>query len=125
MSILISSAHQELNAGSFNSLKRSKIKRRRWRKAPAPIPGIQFSLLSQPQKKKIKKDPTGKKRKQTNSSDEPDSKAAKTDGSDNSDSDNGKGGGASRSPPSLFSVVLCFNAAANLLGVDPCSFSLR
>uniref|UniRef100_A0A8B9CHG3 A-kinase anchoring protein 8 like n=1 Tax=Anser brachyrhynchus TaxID=132585 RepID=A0A8B9CHG3_9AVES len=31
-----------------------------------------------------------KKRKQTNSSDEPDSKAAKTDGSDNSDSDNGK-----------------------------------
>uniref|UniRef100_A0A8B9I998 A-kinase anchoring protein 8 like n=1 Tax=Anser brachyrhynchus TaxID=132585 RepID=A0A8B9I998_9AVES len=32
-----------------------------------------------------------KKRKQTNSSDEPDSKAAKTDGSDNSDSDNEEG----------------------------------
>ncbi|NXV51216.1 AKP8L protein, partial [Uria aalge] len=44
-----------------------------------------------PQKKKIKKDPTAKKRKQTNSSDEPDSKAAKTDGSDNSDSDNEEG----------------------------------
>uniref|UniRef100_A0A8B9PXM5 A-kinase anchoring protein 8 like n=1 Tax=Apteryx owenii TaxID=8824 RepID=A0A8B9PXM5_APTOW len=43
------------------------------------------------QKKKIKKDPTAKKRKQTNSSDEPDSKAAKTDGSDNSDSDNEEG----------------------------------
>lgn len=42
------------------------------------------------QKKKIKKDPTAKKRKQTNSSDEPDTKAAKTDGSDNSDSDNGR-----------------------------------
>lgn len=55
----------------------------------------------------MKKDPTAKKRKQTNSSDEPDSKAAKTDGSDNSDSDNGKGAAASRSPPSLFSVVLC------------------
>ncbi|NWX22946.1 AKP8L protein, partial [Aegotheles bennettii] len=41
-----------------------------------------------PQKKKIKKDPTMRKRKQTNSSDEPDSKAAKTDGSDNSDSEN-------------------------------------
>ncbi|XP_075302167.1 A-kinase anchor protein 8-like isoform X1 [Opisthocomus hoazin] len=44
-----------------------------------------------PQKKKIKKDLTTKKRKQTNSSDEPDSKAAKTDGSDNSDSDNEEG----------------------------------
>ncbi|XP_042658784.1 A-kinase anchor protein 8-like [Tyto alba] len=44
-----------------------------------------------PQKKKIKKDPTAKKRKQTNSSDEPDSKAAKTDGSDNSDSENEEG----------------------------------
>ncbi|NXQ82066.1 AKP8L protein, partial [Nyctibius grandis] len=44
-----------------------------------------------PQKKKLKKDPTAKKRKQTNSSDEPDSKAAKTDGSDNSDSDNEEG----------------------------------
>ncbi|NXW51312.1 AKP8L protein, partial [Nyctiprogne leucopyga] len=44
-----------------------------------------------PQKKRIKKDLTGKKRKQTNSSDEPDSKAAKTDGSDNSDSDNEEG----------------------------------
>ncbi|NXA43695.1 AKP8L protein, partial [Eudromia elegans] len=43
------------------------------------------------QKKKLKKDPTAKKRKQTNSSDEPDSKAAKTDGSDNSDSDNEEG----------------------------------
>ncbi|KFZ45812.1 A-kinase anchor protein 8-like, partial [Antrostomus carolinensis] len=42
-------------------------------------------------KKRIKKDLTGKKRKQTNSSDEPDSKAAKTDGSDNSDSDNEEG----------------------------------
>ncbi|NXY50531.1 AKP8L protein, partial [Ceuthmochares aereus] len=44
-----------------------------------------------PQKKKLKKDPITKKRKQTNSSDEPDSKAAKTDGSDNSDSDNEEG----------------------------------
>ncbi|XP_009555553.2 A-kinase anchor protein 8-like isoform X2 [Cuculus canorus] len=44
-----------------------------------------------PQKKKLKKDPIVKKRKQTNSSDEPDSKAAKTDGSDNSDSDNEEG----------------------------------
>ncbi|NXW66439.1 AKP8L protein, partial [Eurystomus gularis] len=44
-----------------------------------------------PQRKKIKKDPAAKKRKQTNSSDEPDSKAAKTDGSDNSDSDNEEG----------------------------------
>ncbi|NWW94060.1 AKP8L protein, partial [Rhynochetos jubatus] len=44
-----------------------------------------------PQKKRIKKDPTAKKRKQTNSSDEPDSKAVKTDGSDNSDSDNEEG----------------------------------
>lgn len=52
--------------------------------------GINLSLLSQQQKKKMKKDLTAKKRKQTNSSDEPDSKAAKTDGSDNSDSDNGK-----------------------------------
>ncbi|NXA56837.1 AKP8L protein, partial [Nothocercus julius] len=43
------------------------------------------------QKKKLKKDPMAKKRKQTNSSDEPDSKAAKTDGSDNSDSDNEEG----------------------------------
>ncbi|XP_061876203.1 A-kinase anchor protein 8-like isoform X2 [Colius striatus] len=43
------------------------------------------------QKKKMKKDLTGKKRKQTNSSEEPDSKAAKTDGSDNSDSDNEEG----------------------------------
>lgn len=38
----------------------------------------------------MRKDPTAKKRKQTNSSDEPDSKAAKTDCSDNSDSDNGE-----------------------------------
>ncbi|NXF42159.1 AKP8L protein, partial [Nyctibius bracteatus] len=45
----------------------------------------------QPQKKKIRKDPTAKKRKQTNSSDEPDSKVAKTDGSENSDSDNEEG----------------------------------
>ncbi|NXN94833.1 AKP8L protein, partial [Rhinopomastus cyanomelas] len=44
-----------------------------------------------PQKKKLKKDPTSKKRKQPNSSDEPDGKAAKTDGSDNSDSDNEEG----------------------------------
>ncbi|NXK24007.1 AKP8L protein, partial [Arenaria interpres] len=44
-----------------------------------------------PQKKKMKKDLGAKKRKQTNSSDEPDSKAAKTDGSDNSDSDNEEG----------------------------------
>ncbi|XP_065511027.1 A-kinase anchor protein 8-like [Caloenas nicobarica] len=44
-----------------------------------------------PQRKKIRKDPTVKKRKQTNSSDEPDSKAAKTDCSDNSDSDNDEG----------------------------------
>ncbi|XP_048786060.1 LOW QUALITY PROTEIN: A-kinase anchor protein 8-like [Lagopus muta] len=43
-----------------------------------------------PQKKKMKKDLTGKKRKQTSSSDEPDSKAAKTDGSE-SDSDNEEG----------------------------------
>ncbi|XP_065432408.1 A-kinase anchor protein 8-like isoform X4 [Chrysemys picta bellii] len=43
------------------------------------------------QKKKIKKDPTSKKRKQTDSTDEPDSKAAKTDGSDNSDSENEEG----------------------------------
>ncbi|XP_075758258.1 A-kinase anchor protein 8-like isoform X1 [Pelodiscus sinensis] len=43
------------------------------------------------QKKKIKKDPTAKKRKQTDSADEPDSKAAKTDGSDNSDSENEEG----------------------------------
>ncbi|NXS96867.1 AKP8L protein, partial [Jacana jacana] len=44
-----------------------------------------------PQKKKMKKEVGAKKRKQTNSSDEPDSKAAKTDGSDNSDSDNEEG----------------------------------
>ncbi|NXJ72429.1 AKP8L protein, partial [Rostratula benghalensis] len=44
-----------------------------------------------PQKKKMKKDVGAKKRKQMNSSDEPDSKAAKTDGSDNSDSDNEEG----------------------------------
>ncbi|CAM4604009.1 A-kinase anchor protein 8-like isoform X1 [Lepidochelys kempii] len=43
------------------------------------------------QKKKLKKDPTSKKRKQTDSTDEPDSKAAKTDGSDNSDSENEEG----------------------------------
>ncbi|XP_067400715.1 A-kinase anchor protein 8-like isoform X2 [Emydura macquarii macquarii] len=43
------------------------------------------------QKKKIKKDLTAKKRKQTDSNDEPDSKAAKTDGSDNSDSENEEG----------------------------------
>ncbi|KAK2514088.1 A-kinase anchor protein 8-like [Columba livia] len=42
-------------------------------------------------RKKMRKDPTAKKRKQTNSSDEPDSKAAKTDCSDNSDSDNDEG----------------------------------
>uniref|UniRef100_A0A803T6Y3 A-kinase anchoring protein 8 like n=1 Tax=Anolis carolinensis TaxID=28377 RepID=A0A803T6Y3_ANOCA len=41
-------------------------------------------------KKRIKNEPTANKRKQGNSSDEPDSKAAKTDGSDNSDSDNGE-----------------------------------
>uniref|UniRef100_A0A2D4MVV3 Uncharacterized protein n=1 Tax=Micrurus spixii TaxID=129469 RepID=A0A2D4MVV3_9SAUR len=41
-------------------------------------------------KKRIKNEPAGNKRKQANSSDEPDSKAAKTDNSDNSDSDNGK-----------------------------------
>lgn len=60
-----------------------------------------LSLLSQPQKKKMKKDLTGKKRKQTSSSDEPDSKAAKTDGSDNSDSDNGecRGPQGGRQPP--------------------------
>ncbi|NWR81723.1 AKP8L protein, partial [Centropus unirufus] len=40
-----------------------------------------------PQKKKLKKDLTTKKRKQPNSSEEPDSKAAKTDASDNSDSE--------------------------------------
>ncbi|NWX94412.1 AKP8L protein, partial [Nothoprocta pentlandii] len=43
------------------------------------------------QKKKLKKEPLAKKRKPTNSSDEPDSKAAKTDGSDNSDSENEEG----------------------------------
>ncbi|XP_074836180.1 A-kinase anchor protein 8-like isoform X2 [Carettochelys insculpta] len=43
------------------------------------------------QKKKIKKDLTAKKRKQTDGTDEPDSKAAKTDGSDNSDSENEEG----------------------------------
>uniref|UniRef100_A0ABM5FM43 A-kinase anchor protein 8-like isoform X2 n=1 Tax=Pogona vitticeps TaxID=103695 RepID=A0ABM5FM43_9SAUR len=42
-------------------------------------------------KKRIKNEPTTNKRKQANSSDEPDSKAAKTDGSDNSDSDNEEG----------------------------------
>ncbi|KAL8211602.1 UNVERIFIED_CONTAM: A-kinase anchor protein 8-like [Gekko kuhli] len=42
-------------------------------------------------KKRIKTDPASNKRKQANSSDEPDSKAAKTDGSDNSDSDNEEG----------------------------------
>ncbi|XP_039215474.1 A-kinase anchor protein 8-like isoform X1 [Crotalus tigris] len=42
-------------------------------------------------KKRIKNEPTGNKRKQANSSDEPDSKAAKTDNSDNSDSDNEEG----------------------------------
>uniref|UniRef100_A0A8C3M0S4 A-kinase anchoring protein 8 like n=1 Tax=Chrysolophus pictus TaxID=9089 RepID=A0A8C3M0S4_CHRPC len=47
------------------------------------------------EKKKMKKDLTGKKRKQTSSSDEPDSKAAKTDGSE-SDSDNGEGRGPQR-----------------------------
>ncbi|XP_010013108.1 PREDICTED: A-kinase anchor protein 8-like, partial [Nestor notabilis] len=44
-----------------------------------------------PQKKKLKKDPSVKKRKLTNSSDDPDNKAAKTDGSENSDSDNEEG----------------------------------
>ncbi|XP_077183566.1 A-kinase anchor protein 8-like isoform X2 [Paroedura picta] len=42
-------------------------------------------------KKRIKTEPASNKRKQANSSDEPDSKAAKTDGSDNSDSDNEEG----------------------------------
>ncbi|XP_032066101.1 A-kinase anchor protein 8-like isoform X1 [Thamnophis elegans] len=42
-------------------------------------------------KKRIKNETTGNKRKQANSSDEPDSKAAKTDNSDNSDSDNEEG----------------------------------
>ncbi|XP_060096713.1 A-kinase anchor protein 8-like isoform X2 [Heteronotia binoei] len=42
-------------------------------------------------KKRIKTEPATNKRKQANSSDEPDSKAAKTDGSDNSDSDNEEG----------------------------------
>ncbi|NWU97759.1 AKP8L protein, partial [Upupa epops] len=44
-----------------------------------------------PQKKKLKKDPTSKKWKQPNSSEEADGRAAKTDGSDNSDSDNEEG----------------------------------
>ncbi|NXP24139.1 AKP8L protein, partial [Scytalopus superciliaris] len=43
------------------------------------------------QRKKLRRDPTARKRKQPSSSDEPDSKAAKTDGSDNSDSDNEEG----------------------------------
>lgn len=51
---------------------------------------INFSTSLSSQRKKMRKDPTAKKRKQTNSSDEPDSKAAKTDCSDNSDSDNGE-----------------------------------
>ncbi|XP_066470164.1 A-kinase anchor protein 8-like isoform X3 [Tiliqua scincoides] len=42
-------------------------------------------------RKRIKNEPTANKRKQADSSDEPDSKAAKTDGSDNSDSDNEEG----------------------------------
>ncbi|XP_048343939.1 A-kinase anchor protein 8-like isoform X3 [Sphaerodactylus townsendi] len=42
-------------------------------------------------KKRIKTEPASNKRKQANSSDEPDSKAAKTDGSDSSDSDNEEG----------------------------------
>uniref|UniRef100_A0A8D0G2B6 A-kinase anchoring protein 8 like n=1 Tax=Sphenodon punctatus TaxID=8508 RepID=A0A8D0G2B6_SPHPU len=42
-------------------------------------------------KKKFKKDPAPSKRKQANSSDEPDSKAAKTDGSESSDSENEPG----------------------------------
>ncbi|XP_053150175.1 A-kinase anchor protein 8-like isoform X2 [Hemicordylus capensis] len=42
-------------------------------------------------RKRIKNEPTANKRKQANSSDEPDSKTAKTDGSDNSDSDNEEG----------------------------------
>lgn len=105
----------------------SKIRHCWLQRAPARIAGINLSLLSQSQKKKIKKDPTAKKRKQTNSSDEPDSKAAKTDGSDNSDSDNGESGAALRrarerhKPAALFisgrAIVLChvFNAVANLL----------
>ncbi|NWV22129.1 AKP8L protein, partial [Origma solitaria] len=42
------------------------------------------------QRKKLRRDSVGKKRKQQSSCDEPESKAAKTDGSENSDSDNGR-----------------------------------
>uniref|UniRef100_A0A8C0HJF2 A-kinase anchoring protein 8 like n=1 Tax=Buteo japonicus TaxID=224669 RepID=A0A8C0HJF2_9AVES len=49
-----------------------------------------------------------KKRKQTNSSDEPDSKAAKTDGSDNSDSDNGKSGAALRHARERYKAATVF-----------------
>lgn len=105
----------------------SKIRHCWLQRAPACVAGINLSLLSQPQKKKMKKDPTAKKRKQTNSSDEPDSKAAKTDGSDNSDSDNGKSGAALRHARERYkaatvfifgrAVVHCrtFNVVAKLL----------
>lgn len=86
----------------------NKIRHCWLRRALARIAGINLSLLSQPQKKKIKKDLTAKKRKQTNSSDEPDSKAAKTDGSDNSDSDNGKSGAASRCSRERYKAAVLF-----------------
>ncbi|XP_057289012.1 A-kinase anchor protein 8-like, partial [Pezoporus wallicus] len=44
-----------------------------------------------PQKKKLRKDPSTKKRKLLNSSDDPEGRAAKTDGSENSDSGNEEG----------------------------------
>lgn len=117
----------ETRCRKLNSLKMSKIRHCWLQRAPARVAGINLSVLLQPQKKKIKKDPTAKKRKQTNSSDEPDSKAAKTDGSDNSDSDNGKSGAALRhaweryKAATVFifgrAVVLChtFNVMAKLL----------
>ncbi|XP_027766800.1 A-kinase anchor protein 8-like [Empidonax traillii] len=47
--------------------------------------------LSQLQRRRLRREAPGRKRKQPSGSDEPDSKAAKTDGSDNSDSDNEEG----------------------------------
>ncbi|XP_027766801.1 A-kinase anchor protein 8-like [Empidonax traillii] len=43
------------------------------------------------QRRRLRREAPGRKRKQPSGSDEPDSKAAKTDGSDNSDSDNEEG----------------------------------
>uniref|UniRef100_A0A8C6ZTH7 A-kinase anchoring protein 8 like n=1 Tax=Nothoprocta perdicaria TaxID=30464 RepID=A0A8C6ZTH7_NOTPE len=62
-----------------------------------------------------RKEPMAKKRKPTNSSDEPDSKAAKTDGSDNSDSENGASGAKNGEVLSPQAV-----ASSSALNLPPC-----